>query len=536
MNGSTFNLDTNSTSINYFYMGDNTTANITVKNSGFNIKNDFRLDNSYLNLTLAEIFRVDGDLYVTNSMINVTGDSYINGNVYVIGGSKIKTGTIDIEGNVELELNSYNIDNFLFEVNKFAVTGFINVKVDTSELIKVGETYEYKVVKSNQNISPLQVNYGVVPDWISYNESYLNNEFIVTGERTKTYGQVLEESEANDFSVSLAEMIDKEMEDGVVSDNLADYIKYLDNTKNAEGLDAALGSNNPVDQEDFINYISKYSLELVENVKNNLNGSNFWVDGNYNSGKQESSTIDKGLLVSLGYNLLFNDDSMIATLFGGFSVGNLSAENYESDNSAFYIGVGLFALIKESEHIFINVAIGNNSFDTVRKDFSGMEYEGNNSYQNINIYGEYGIETAGEKILYKTNFYLDANYINMKQYKENSDLGYKYEDKSYGISNGGVDLAVASVEYSEGFIWQLNIKFGYQVNFGGSNYLIFSMDNSQLEVEDNAVNNSGIYVNPNIYLGYVFDEKNKINFGVGYEKMVKSYTNTMIKLMYTMYF
>ena len=132
------------------------------------------------------------------------------------------------------------------------------------------------------------------------------------------------------------------------------------------------------------------------------------------------------------------------------------------------------------------------------------------------------------------NNLIDLDY--MKQYKENSDLGYKYEDKSYGISNGGVDLAVASVEYSEGFIWQLNIKFGYQVNFGGSNYLIFSMDNSQLELEDNAVNNSGIYVNPNIYLGYVFDEKNKINFGVGYEKMVKSYTNTMIKLMYTMYF
>jgi hypothetical protein len=124
----------------------------------------------------------------------------------------------------------------------------------------------------------------------------------------------------------------------------------------------------------------------------------------------------------------------------------------------------------------------------------------------------------------------------MKQYKENSDLGYSYEDKAYGVSNFGVDFVITKEEIEEGFFWQISAKLGYQMNFGGSNNLIFNMDNSALIVTDNSVDNSGIYVNPNLGLGYVFDEKNKINFSVGYENMLKSYTNAMVKFMYTLSF
>ena len=555
-NDSNLFMEVESIAIDNFYMGENTSADIKISAGNFVINNDFTLQKSTLKVSLPGIFQFKKNLYLTDSLINVNGnldiqkdlylneseitvskDSNINGNLYVVGGSKFKTGAMNVTGNIELELNSYNMENFLFEVNSFVVSGFINIKANTSDLIKVGEIYEYKVVKSGQSISPLNINYMNDTDWVTYNDSYFNNELIITGERTKTYGQVLEESgDANDFSLSLAEMIDTEMEDGVVSDNLSKYIQYLDGTQNSEGLNKALGSNNPVDQEDFINYISKYSLGIVQNVKNNLNGNNFWVDGSYNLGKQNTATTDKGFILSLGYNALFNDDSMIATLFGGFSVGGLTAENYTSDNNAIYVGVGLFALIKESEHVLINVLLGSNSFDTVRKDLSGMEYSGNNTYQNINIYGEYGIETAGKTILYKTNFYLDLNYINMKQYKENSDLGYSYEDKAYGVSNFGVDFVITKEEIEEGFFWQISAKLGYQMNFGGSNNLIFNMDNSALIVTDNSVDNSGIYVNPNLGLGYVFDEKNKINFSVGYENMLKSYTNAMVKFMYTLSF
>jgi hypothetical protein len=560
-NGSNFTLETQETTDFLknanFSIGENVNLSLKSK-SEITLNNKIVLNNSKLNFEInglniigdvdakqtnivintTQNTIIQGSLNLNNVELNSTGNININQNLNVLGsnqgGSKIVAKDLNIEGSIVAELTKLNKTNPLFIVDKFSAKGPIKLNFDSSSLIKVGEFESYVLVQSQQKIDTVNISYDAPSDWIKIEPSYLSsgigNILSLNAQRQYTYEDVLKNANlGSEFTRSIANAIDKEMSDGLVSNGLSAYINGLDATKNAQGLDKALSSSQAIDQEDFINYVSKYSSSILDNVVNYnyVFANNFWVNVDYNNGVQVSETIDNGMLLILGYGHTISKGFQWS-IFGGASFGNLEALNYISDNVGIYFGSGLYYQNRYRNYFTINALIGNNTFNTTRSDGALLPYVAKNTYNNADINVEYGKKTGN----YIIAGYANINAIQLQAYQEEGmGMSYVYDkNKLYNSGDGG--LKIGFISQTKQLKLEALTKLGYKINSGGSNILDFKIENTTIEVLDNSVDSAGLYIKPRIGITYRINKKNMLSIDGEYEYMQNGYSNTSLGLAY----
>ena len=507
------------------------------------------IDGGYLNVNSPTIYsNAVNNLVINNGTLSVTtGGLIIYDDFTLQGSSSLNIGSGDLVFNgdkstdntqqINIQLTKYNENNFAIEVQNGLIQidsqTKIHINIDTSNLLYVGTQYTYKLIKANNAIRiKNNIDASSPATWIDINTIADSNSIYVVATRTQSYSEVLTTSNANDFSVSLAQAIDKEMSDGEVSNDLAMYIYNLDQTGDAEGLESALGSNTPVDKNYFIHFLSINDTNMLNILQSNGQyKQGFWVDynnsfGDINSANNSTNNIAIGYSASVENNAVIN--------FGiGFGSGDLADVNFDSTLNAGYIGFNYTAMF---EDLYFNFGLLNsyNTYSTNRFDNTNTVFKSKSNYYDVlfNVEGgKFIVKT--QKISIKTGLYINNDAMRMFAYQENNDLGYVYDNAKYASSQGGINLS-AMFGNDNQFKLKINLdtKIGYKINRGDSQNLELVLDTSKILLQDKAVDGRGLYIEPKLLVAYVINTTSLIQLAYTYEYMKNNYANNSISLMF----
>lgn len=492
---------------------------------------DIKGNNQNLNVISLDLYNssklviTDDSSLVTNSM------SYINKDSSIIGG-KITFGW-----NTEIDLTSFNQNNYVLDVYSFSQesTSYMALKLDTGSMLNVGETYTYHVVKSQ---TPIIVDFAIYgyydpADWITFNPIVTENTIEVEAIRTQSYSDVLTSSNNyNEFTLNLASAIDNEMSTSTVSKELSQLIYNLDTSShNAAGLQKNLDSMGSIDRSFYINTLSKNDSNIMDLMKHNITSSNsIWIYSSYNKGKTQDDYKDNSITAAIGFNLALTTHNKLGL---SVSLSDIKLNSTNADSSIQSMGIGLIYGY-ELNNFNINVGILNtfNQASTDRFDNMGGIYKSHNNYNNtmLGLLIGHDLNITSQNIVITNAGYLNYDYINMKEYQEEGSIGYEYGKNHYNTIEAGYTLGLKS-KLHNGFNWDLKSDFGYKNNRGNQDNILLHIDSTSISIEYAKVKSSGFIINPKAGISYINN-----NFTIDgiyeFEYMNKTYSDHKIRLLF----
>jgi hypothetical protein len=174
-----------------------------------------------------------------------------------------------------------------------------------------------------------------------------------------------------------------------------------------------------------------------------------------------------------------------------------------------------------------------NLYDTDRFDSISTIFNSKSNYYDLLLNLEIGQNIIDDKrFILKAGLYGNYDAIKMLAYKENSDLGYAYDDNLYSSTQGGIILSgLIKADTDDDIQINFNTKFGYKLNIGNPQFFVLNIDSTSLLVSDIEVYGSGLYIKPQISLSYT---QNNISLqaSYSYEYMQNNYIDNSINFIF----